>query len=137
MEIFQKAAGLKMTDAPYKGAAPAVTDLLGGHVSAMIVSTGLIAPYVAAGQVRVLAVGAPKRSPLLPDVPTAGTPREVISRLNSEVGKILNDPAFRSENLAKYDLEVVGGSPEQLAAFIKTETVKWGAVIREAKVRLD
>jgi tripartite-type tricarboxylate transporter receptor subunit TctC len=157
MELFQREASVKITGISYKGAAPALTDLMGGHIDAMIVSTGLIAPHASAGKLKVLAVAGEKRSPLLPDAPTfaeaglrnfspsswfallapAGTPGPTITRLNSEVNKILKDPAFIKEQLSKQGLEPIGGSPQDLATLIKTETQMWAPVIRSANIKLD
>ena len=157
MELFQKSAKTSMTDVSYKGAAPALTDLMGGHVTAMIVSTGLIAPQVAAGKLKALAVSGSKRSPLIPGAPTfaeagmpgfqpsswfallapANTSADIVKRLNTEVNKILADPVFKADTLAKFGAEAAGGTPDQLTALIKSETQTWGAVIRDAKVRLE
>lgn len=157
MELFQKSAKTSMSDVSYKGAAPALTDLMGGHVTAMIVSTGLIAPQVAAGKLKALAVGGNKRSPLIPSAPTfaeagmpgfqpsswfallapASTSPEVVKRLNIEINKILADPVFKADSLAKFGAEAAGGTPEQLAALIKAETQTWSAIIRDTKVRLE
>lgn len=157
MVLFQKAAGVKMSDVSYKGASPALTDLMGGHVNAMIVSTGLVAPLVTSGKVKALAVAGTKRSPLLPDVPTfaeaglpgftpaswfallapAGTPADVIAKLNAEVNTILADPAFRAEHLDKHGLEAIGGPPEQLAALIRNDTARMATVIKDANIRLE
>jgi tripartite-type tricarboxylate transporter receptor subunit TctC len=156
-ELFQKTTGVKLTDVAYKGAAPALTDLMGGHVNSMIVSTGFIAPQAISGKVRVLAVSGKKRSLLLPEVPTfaeagvsnfspsswfallavAGTPKEIIKRFNFEIEKTLNDPVFRKDFLNKYGLDSLGGSPDELASLIKSETLSWGAVIRDANIKLD
>jgi tripartite-type tricarboxylate transporter receptor subunit TctC len=156
-ELFQKATGIKLGEVSYKGAAPALTDLIGGHVGAMIVSTGLVAPQAKAGKLRVLATSGSARSALLPDVPTfaeagladfapaswfalltvAGTPPEIARRLNAEVARVLADPGFKSETLDRLSLEPLGGTPEDLAALIRTETQRWGAVIRDAGVKLE
>jgi tripartite-type tricarboxylate transporter receptor subunit TctC len=156
-ELFQRAAGIKLGDVAFKGAAPAITDLVGGHVNAMIISTGLIAPQARAGKVRVLAVGGSSRSPQMPEVPTfteagmrgfapsswfalltvAGTPPEIVKRLNMETGKALADPTFKAEFLDKFGLEARGGSPEDLAALIKSESQRWGEVIHDAGIKLE
>lgn len=156
-ELFQRSTGMKLTDVAYKGAAPALTDLMGGHVNSMIISTGLISPQAIAGKVRVLAVSGKKRSTLLPEVPTfaeagvnnfspsswfglltvAGTPKDIIKRYNFEIDKTLNDPVFRKDFLTKYGLESLGGSPDELASLIKSESHSWGSVIRDANIKLD
>lgn len=156
-ELFQRAVGIKLNEIPYKGASVALTDLMGGHVDAMIVSTGLIAPHVKAGKLKALAVGESKRSPLLPEVPTfkeagvdsflpsswfalmgvAGTPNEIVIRLNTEVNRILGDRKFRSEQLDKFALESIGGSPENLSALIKSDSLRWVQIIKDANIKLD
>jgi tripartite-type tricarboxylate transporter receptor subunit TctC len=157
MELFQRETSLKLNGVSYKGAAPALTDLMGGHIDVMIVSTGLIAPHVSAGKLKALAVAGEKRSPLVPDAPTfaeaglrnfspsswfallapAGTPGPTVTRLNSEVNKIVNDPGFIKEQMSKQGLEPIGGSPQDLATLIKTETQLWAPIIRSANVKLD
>lgn len=155
--LFEKAAGVKLTDVSYKGASPALTDLMGGHVNAMIVSTGLVAQQVKAGKVKALAVAGSQRSKQLPDVPTfteaglpgfapaswfallapAGTPPEIVKLVNAETNKVLRDPTFAADFADKYGVEALGGTPDELAALIKSETQRWGAVIRDAGIKLE
>ena len=157
MELFQQTTGITMLSVPYKGASPALTDLMGGHVEAMVVATGLAAQYANAGKLRLLAVAGAKRSPLAPDVPTfteagmpafapaswfallavAGTPPEIVKQLNTAVTTILMDPVFKTEYLDKNGMEPIGGPSEQLAALIKSESLRWGNVIRVASIKLD
>lgn len=157
MELFQRAAGVKLEGVPYKGAGPALTDLMGGHVDAMIVATGLVAPQVQAGKLKLLAVGGSRRSALVPGVPTfaeaglpdyqpsswfallavAGTSPEIVRRLNADVNRILADPAFKTEFLDRNGLEAIGGSAEQLGALVRTEARRWGEVVRAAQVKVE
>jgi tripartite-type tricarboxylate transporter receptor subunit TctC len=155
--LFEKAAGVKLIDVSYKGAAPALTDLMGGHVSAMVIATGLVSQQVKAGKVKALAVAGAKRSKQLPEVPTfaeaglpgfapaswfallapAGTPAEIVKLLNGETNKVLHDASFAAEFADEYGIEALSGSPEDLATLIKSETQRWGAVIRDAGIKLD
>jgi tripartite-type tricarboxylate transporter receptor subunit TctC len=156
-ELLQRVVDMQLVDIAYKGASAAITDLIGGHVSAMIVSTGLVSAQAKANNLRVLAVAGNKRSPQLPDVPTfkeagfesftpsswfalvgvAGTPKDTLERINLEVNKILKDPAFKAEQLDRFALDPIGGTPEQLASLIKTESQRWSLIIKDMNIRLD
>lgn len=155
-EIFKTMAQVDMVHIPYKGSAPALTDLLGGHVSLMFASIGTGMPHVTSGKVRVLAVSSAKRSPVLPEVPTveesgfpgfdiqswngvlvpAATPREIVTQLNTEIVKILDLPDVK-ERLSKLGVEPAGRTPEQFAAIIKADLVKWAKFAKDSKIRLD
>lgn len=157
MEMLQTMAGVKFTHVPYKGATPALTDVMAGHISMMMISASSAVPPWKSGKVKLLAVGGSKRLSQLPEVPTVaeydlpgfeatswfglfatgGTPREIVARINAEVQRIFNDPAFREKVLVPYMFEPITSSPEQFAEFIKSEQQKWGRVIREAKVKHD
>ena len=157
MEMLQSMAGVKFVHLPYKGAAPALTDVAAGHVTMMFVSVGSAVPQWKAGKVKILAVGSLKRLPQLPEVPTVaesglpgyeatswfglfvtgGTPREIVAKLNAETQHVFNDPAFREKILAPQLFEPITSSPEQFAEFIRTEAQKWGKVARDAKLRVD
>ncbi|MEI7537640.1 MAG: tripartite tricarboxylate transporter substrate binding protein, partial [Comamonadaceae bacterium] len=141
VELFKLRAGISMTHIPYKGAAPALSALLGKDVQVLSNDLVTAVPYVKAGKVRALAITGATRSPVMPDVPTmaeaglkdyaavgwqgimvpAGTPATTIARLNSEIGKALADPALRS-NLAGQGLEVVGGTPQEFSDFVRRDT---------------
>ncbi len=156
-ELLQRVTDMQLVDIAYKGASAAITDLIGGHVSAMIVSTGLVSAQAKANNLRVLAVAGNKRSPQLPEVPTfkeagfesftpsswfalmgvAGTPKDTLEKINLEVNKILKDPTFKAEQLDRFALEPIGGTPEQLAALIKTESQRWSLIIKDMNIRLD
>src|SRR5580698_11306319 len=157
MELFDNMAGIKMLPIHYRGATPALNDLVGGSINTMIVSVASGLPAFRAGQVKMLGVGAPKRMPLVPDVPTvaesglpgyeanawfglfapAGTPRDVVMKLDTEVISIYKDPAFRERFLDPQMFESMAGPPEEFAAFIKTERNKWAKVIAEANIKVE
>ena len=157
MEWLKSIAGLDIIHVPYKGSAPAVTDLLGGRLSTILLTVSLAQAHIKSGTVRALAIAAPKRSPLLPEVPTfaeaglpgyeatswfgllttAGTPKEIVIKLYTEVSRILKAPDFREQRLVKQGIEAVGNTPEEFAALIRSETEKWAKVIKESGTRLD
>jgi tripartite-type tricarboxylate transporter receptor subunit TctC len=151
-EMFMAMAGVKMQHVPYRGAAPAITDLLGGQVQLIFDNMPSILQHVRAGSVRALAVTGTARSPLLPDVPVLAdtipgyeasalfgvgapknTPKAVIEKLNKEINAVLAEPAIKARLL---DLggEPLIGPPEAFGAMIVAETEKWKKVIEEAKV---
>jgi tripartite-type tricarboxylate transporter receptor subunit TctC len=155
-ELFVKQADIDAPHIPYKGSAPALSDLMGGHVQLMFDSMITAMPLVEGGQIRALAVTGKKRSPLLPDVPTiaesglpdyeatgwtgivvpARTPRDVIMKLNGAIVDAIRSPAVQ-EAFRKQAADPVGSSPEEFAAFIRQETDKWGATIRAAGISAD
>jgi tripartite-type tricarboxylate transporter receptor subunit TctC len=151
-EMFMAMSGVKMQHVPYRGAAPAITDLLGGQVQLIFDNMPSILQHVRAGSVRALAVTGTARSPLLPDVPVLAdtipgyeasalfgmgapknTPKAVIEKLNKEINAVLAEPAIKARLL---DLggEPLIGTPEAFGAMIVAETDKWKKVIEEAKV---
>jgi tripartite-type tricarboxylate transporter receptor subunit TctC len=157
MVLFESMAGVKLTPVHYRGAAPALTDVIAGHVNLMSVSVSLALPPFRTRQIRIFGIGSNKRLTPAADVPTvaenglpgyeavtwfglfatAGTPREIVDKINAEVRKILADPAFREKFLAPQMFEPMGSSPEQFADYIKTETQKWAKVIREGKLKIE
>lgn len=156
MEYFQSMAKIKMVHVPYKGTGPALVELLGGHLAMMfdVIMTSL--PHVQSGKLRTLGISGVKRSPITPDVPTiaesgypgyeamvwfgffspAGTPPDVVRRINEETARSLQSPKMR-EVLASQGLEVVAGTPAELANRVSTEIAKWRKVIQEAGIKLD
>jgi tripartite-type tricarboxylate transporter receptor subunit TctC len=155
-ELFQRRAGVKFAHIPYKGAGPVVTDLMGGNVDLYFGNSQSVDALVKGGRIRALAVTSPKRLKNMPDVPTIaesgyagfeastwsglvapkGTPRAIVDRLNAETNKALKG----AEMLAKLDAdgsEALGGSAQRFADFIKAEHAKWGAVIKEAGIKLE
>ncbi len=152
-ELLAGAAGVRMLHVPYKGEAPAITDLIGGQVDFMFGTMPALLPQVRAGKLRALLVGQPQRSAAVPEIPgtteaglpsvvvtgwtgivaPANTPAAVVRRLHDEVVRLLAVPEIR-ESLAKGGAEPVGSSPEQFAEFIRSETLKWGEAVRRAGI---
>ncbi|MEC4723472.1 tripartite tricarboxylate transporter substrate binding protein [Noviherbaspirillum sp. CPCC 100848] len=155
-ELFKMMTGVDMLHVPYKGSAPAVTDLLGGRVQAMFDNAPSALPNVQNGRLRALAITSAKRSEALPDLPTmieaglpgyevnswfalvapANTPREIVARLNEEVNKALRNPDVRA-SLAKLGADPSGTTPEQLRTFISSETARWAKVVKTSGAKVD
>jgi len=155
-ELFKIMTGTKITHVPYKGSPQGIADLLAGQVQLMFDNLTSISPHVKAGKLRGLGVSGPRRSPVFPDLPTiaeagvpgyvttawgglvapAGTPRAIVTRLNAEVNKALEMPALK-ERFAVIDAEPVGGTIEAFAAFVTSESAKWGDVVRKSGAKLD
>jgi tripartite-type tricarboxylate transporter receptor subunit TctC len=151
--IFQALTGVKLTHIPYKGSGPAIVELLSGRDVALSFASMTIVPHIKTGKVRALAITSTSRSGALPDVPTAaeaglkdflvdtwngvfvpvGTSREMIMLLNSEIGRILRRPDVL-EALAALGVSPTGGTPEQFAATIREDLVRWGKVIRDVGI---
>jgi tripartite-type tricarboxylate transporter receptor subunit TctC len=157
MEMFERMAGVELTPVHYRGGAPLVTDLLGGHVQAGFVALTLVAEQVKAGKLRALGVGSARRSPQLPDVPSiaeaglAGydavawfglfapraTPPEIVAKVNADVQRVLAEPAFQEKFLNPSFFEPIKGSPAEFAAFIDHEAARWSKVIKDAKLSIE
>ena len=155
-ELFRAMAGINIVRINYKGAGPALTALLAGELQLMFPTAGAVAPHIRTGRVRVLAVTSAEPSALAPGVPTmaasglpgyesisiygvfapAGTPRALIDKLNAEIGRLLNRADIK-EKFFNAGMETVGGSPEQLAATVKSEIARLGKVIKEAGIRSE
>jgi tripartite-type tricarboxylate transporter receptor subunit TctC len=155
MEMLQGLAGVKFTAVHYKGATPALTDVIAGHIQLMFISVGSAVPQWRDRKVRILAVGAAKRLAGLPEVPTvaesglpgyeavswfglfgpAGLAPDVVARINTEVRRIFAEPAFRKTFLEPQFFESIAGAPDDLAAYLKSEAEKWGKVIRDARIK--
>jgi tripartite-type tricarboxylate transporter receptor subunit TctC len=155
-ELFKKMTGVDMIHIPYKGSAPAVTDLVGGQVHLMFDNIPSSLPQVRAGKLRALAVTGPRRSPVLPDLPTlseaglpgfsitswfalfapAGTPAKILIRLNKEAGKAIASKELRQQWMAQ-GIESAGGSAEQLAAFRRIEAPRWEKIIADSGARVE
>jgi tripartite-type tricarboxylate transporter receptor subunit TctC len=156
IELMQSLTGTTFTAVHYKGAAPALTDLIGGHIQMMIVSIGLVMQAWQTGQLKVLGFGSTARMAQFPDVPTiaetvpgfeaaswyglvapAGTPRPIVERLSGETRRIFADAAFREKYLAPSMIFSIAGTPEDFAARITADYAKWGKVIRDANVKVE
>ena len=157
MVLFESMAGVKLVAVHYRGAAPALTDVIAGHVNLMSVSVSLALPPFRTGKIKIFGIGSGKRLSLAPDIPTvaesglpdyeattwfglfatAGTPREIVTKINAEVAKILADPQFREKFLAPQMFEPMASSPEEFADYIKAQTRKWAKVIREQKLSIE
>jgi len=156
MELFKREAGLFMVHVPYRGAAPALSDVVGGQVPSMMVDLAAGAAFLKAGKLRPLAVANATRLPQLPDVPTfaelgyknveaaalvglvvpASTPADVVGRLNKAVVAAINDATVH-KRLVEFGVEPVGSTPEQYAALLATENARWHKLIHDLKITLD
>ena len=155
-ELFKSMTGTDLLHVPYKGSAPAMTDLLGGQIAIMFDNMPSAIQHVRSGKPRPIAVTTAKRSPELPDIPTiaeagvpgyeamswfglfapAATPKPVLDRLNAALVKVLNQPDVKKK-IAEQGGDVVAETPEQFAAFIKAETAKWGKVVKDSGATVD
>jgi tripartite-type tricarboxylate transporter receptor subunit TctC len=152
-ELFNLMAGLKIAHVPYRGEAPSVTDLIGGQIQVMFSTPGSVINFVKAGTLRPLAVTSAKRMDVLPDVPAlaetlpdydavswagigapAGTPAEIVDKLNRETNAALADPTLKGK-LAEFGAIVMTGSPADFQKFIAAEIEKWGKVVRFANLK--
>jgi tripartite-type tricarboxylate transporter receptor subunit TctC len=156
MVLFQSMAGVKLVPVHYRGAAPALTDVMAGHVNLMSVSVSLALPPYRTGKIKIFGIGSPKRLAPAADIPTvaegglpgyeaatwfglfatAGTPPEVVMKINAEVQKILADPGFHEKFLAPQMFEPMGSTPEAFADYIKAQTQKWAKVIHEQNLSI-
>jgi len=152
-ELFKLTAKIDIVHVPYRGAAPAVNDLLGGQVQMVFLDLPVLLPQVRAGKLRPIAVGTGKRVPTAPDVPTtaevgmpslltenwygmvapAGTPKDVVATLNKAAVEAMKDPSVMSK-LSSQGAILVGDTPDEFRTFIGSETAKWAKVIKDAGV---
>jgi len=157
MAMLETLAGVKLVPVHYKGAGPALTDVVAGHIQMMFVSLGTAMGQWKDGKVRMLAIGAKKRLAALPEIPTinesglpayeavswfglfgpAGMPADVVAKLNREVRRILADPEVNQTILAPQFFESIAGTPEQLADYLNSEGAKWSKVIRDAGIKVE
>jgi tripartite-type tricarboxylate transporter receptor subunit TctC len=155
-ELFKTSTGTNILHVPYKGAGPAMTDLVAGQVNMMFDGMGSSAQQIRNGKLRPLAVTTAKRSPAFPDVPTmqeagvpgyevttwyalwapAGTPKEIVTRLQTEVAKAMSTPEIK-DVWATQGADPGGNTPEQFQAFIKSEIAKWGKVVKDSGATID
>ncbi|HEX9395970.1 MAG TPA: tripartite tricarboxylate transporter substrate binding protein [Burkholderiales bacterium] len=157
VDYLKNLLGIDIVHIPYKGAAPAVTDLLGGQIQMMMVTPLLVEPHARAGRLRLLAAATRERIERLPGLPTvsesgvpgyeagtwfalmgpAGITRDVVNAIYSDVKKVLNEPTFKEKYVEKQWFEVVGNTPDEFAAFLGTEYDRWEKVIRLSGVKVE
>ena len=157
IELFESMAGVKFTPVHYRGAMPALNDVRSATVNLMSVSVSLALPPYRAGEIKILGIGSQKRLSQAPDIPTvaesglpgyqavawfglfgpAAMPHDIVMKLNAEVQKVFGDADFHKRFLEPQMFEQMAGSPDQFAAFIKTEQTKWSKVIREGNITLQ
>ena len=156
LAMLMHAAQVKFAHVPYRGAAPAVTDLIAGQIDGVVDNPPTVLPHISGGRLRALAVAAKQRLPLLPDVPTAaeagvpnyeasswfgivapaGTPQPIVDRLHKEIAAAVRTPAMR-ERFASSGARLLGDTPAEFAARIKKERAMWGEVIRAANIKAE
>jgi tripartite-type tricarboxylate transporter receptor subunit TctC len=155
-ELFKSMAGIQMTHIPYKGSGPMLIDLMSGTTSMAFDNLSASIAHIKAGKLKALATTGPQRAPALPDLPTiseagltgydstswnavyapAGTPKEIVDRLNRELRAILESPETK-KFFAEQGAEAGGGTPQQLDAFMRAETTKWAKVVKESGAKVD
>ncbi|MSQ72400.1 MAG: tripartite tricarboxylate transporter substrate binding protein [Betaproteobacteria bacterium] len=154
-ELFNQLTGIELLHVPYKGAGPAIADLLGGQVQSFFGAINSLLPHIRTGKMRALGVPSAKRIAQLPDVSTvaeqglpefvveswfgvlaaAGTPKNIITRLNAEIGKVVHDQALTREKFTPLGIEPLASTPEQMTEAMKSEMAKWGKVIKSAGIK--
>jgi tripartite-type tricarboxylate transporter receptor subunit TctC len=156
MEMFESMTETRLSPVHYKGGAPALTDVIGGHVPIVFLSTTLTAAPAKAGKLRILGLGSTQRLAQFPDLPTiaetvpgyqsavwfglfapSGTAQEIVTAINAEVQKVLSDREFRETFLLPNYYEPLVGSASQFSDLVKSDATKWGTVMRDAKINLD
>jgi tripartite-type tricarboxylate transporter receptor subunit TctC len=155
-ELFKAEAGIDLVHVPYKGAAPALQDVIAGHVQMMFATASSVVPHIRDGKVKALGVATLKRTAVMPDIPTidelglrgfdattwhglvapARTPKEIVAALNRALVATLDDSAVK-KSLADLGVDIIGGTPEDFAAYIKSEIPKWTAIIKTSGAKLD
>jgi tripartite-type tricarboxylate transporter receptor subunit TctC len=155
-ELMKSLTKTQLEHVPYKGGGPAMADLLGGQIPSMFASSASALPQIKAGKIRAIAVTSPQRSPFMPEVPTvaelgfpgyeavnwyafvapAKTPREIVGKLNQELVAVLKAPDTVTQ-LAKYGMEPIPSTPEEMAAYVRRENDKWARIVKEAGIRAD
>jgi tripartite-type tricarboxylate transporter receptor subunit TctC len=157
VDYLKNLLGIDIVHVPYKGAGPAVTDLLSGQIQMMMVTPLLVEPHARSGRLKLIAAATAQRIPALPNLPTvaesgvpgyeAGTwfalmgparmPHEIVGRIYGDTMKILDDPAFREQYVTKQWFEVVGNTPEQFADFLRSEYERWDRLIKLSRVTVE
>ena len=153
-ELFKAEAKVEIVHVPYKGAAPALTDVIAGHVHMMFATAASVVPHIRSGKVRALAVTPIRRTAVFPDLATidelglkgfdattwhglvapSKTPRDIVARLHRATAEALKDPAVR-KSLTDLGVDIVGSTPEEFAAYIRSETAKWARVVKDAAIQ--
>jgi tripartite-type tricarboxylate transporter receptor subunit TctC len=157
MELLKHETGIEMTHVPYRGTGPAVSDLLGGQITAMFLPLHVALPYLKSGKLDILAAGSLQRTAVTPEIPSlaeatgiknidvdiwyavyvpSGTPAEIVNRLNGEINGLLREPDVR-ETLGKQGLAATGGTPERLAQMTSSDMERWAKVVQAAKIGAD
>lgn len=153
---LENLAGIKVTAVHYRGAAPALTDVIAGHINAVIMGPSVALTSVQAGRLKMLAFASEKRLPQFADVPTiaetipgyeasvsfglfaaAGTPADIIKKVNADVQKIVGDPEFQKKYLAQFAMQPVPGSLDAFTEYLRKDSAKWGEVIKKADVKIE
>jgi tripartite-type tricarboxylate transporter receptor subunit TctC len=157
VDYLKNLLSIDIVHVPYKGAGPAVTDLLSGQIQMMMVTPLLVEPHARSGKLRLIAAATAQRIPGLPDLPTvaesgvpgyeagtwfalvgpAGMPREIVAKIYADTAKILSDPAFREQYVTRQWFEAVGNTPEQFAEYLKAEYARWERLIRLSRVSVE
>jgi tripartite-type tricarboxylate transporter receptor subunit TctC len=157
VDYLKKLLGIDIVHVPYKGAGPAVTDLLSGQIQMMMVTPLLVEPHARAGKLKLVAAATAQRIAALPDLPTvaesgvpgyeagtwfalvgpAGMPRDLVAKIYGDAVKVLNDPAFRERYVSKQWFEVVGNTPEQFAEYLRSEYERWDRLIKLSGVSVE
>ena len=154
-EMFQMMGGFKLTHVPYRGAAPALTDLVGGTANIMFDNLGVSLSQVQAGKIKLLGVATAKRMASLPDVPTIGetlpgfesaawfavvappgTPKQIVEKINADINEALRDPGV-AKRMAGMSAEIVGGSTQETAKYFRAEVDRWHKVIKAANIKVE
>jgi tripartite-type tricarboxylate transporter receptor subunit TctC len=155
-ELYKSMTGIDIVHVPYKGLAPAITDLLGGQLQILFADVGLVAPHLKAGKLKALAVTGRTHSSVLPELPTmieagvpnyqagtwygilapAGTPPAVVARINAELQKLVASPEIKTQ-FAAQGIEPAGGTPEQFGALIRDDSARWGKLIKGANIKAE
>ncbi len=157
MELFKNMAGLSIVHVPYKGGAPAMTDIVGGHVQMMLINIWISLPHIKAGRLKAIAIASDVRSPLMPDMPTfaegglagfesntwwglvapASTARPIVNRISADAAAVVNLPEIRDQKLAGEGLDPFALDPEQFARLVKRDTEKFARLIRQTGATAD
>jgi tripartite-type tricarboxylate transporter receptor subunit TctC len=154
--LLESLAGVKLTAVHYRGAAPALNDLIAGHINVVTMGPSVAFPAVKAGQIKLLGFGSPKRMAQFPEVPTiaeavpgydasvsfglfalARTPRDLLVKINADVQQIINEPEFHTRYIEPMVVQPIPGSLEAFAAYLQKDSTKWAKVIREANLKID